>query len=306
MNTRPFTELYGLVEALCGCTFATQEQTRVNHFINRRARKAYAESEFWPRFYVVGEERVVSEAGLLSDEQSELSEIGTVLRIHATAPFLTRGSVEYADFHKTSSGTQITGYDPNSNDAMIVSGVIAQDATDTYLLLPDQIGGRDAYAIFTDSTSFPNGSLTYDESSAGWTLAYVDDSTPPGVSIWEAPGDVATPDMATTWAPSFNATGTPVVTAGSVYVAFITYKAALTTTYGTADGEESDFPEEWFDYAAHGAYSDWLRSEAQQDRAALAEAEANEILMQELEKIGRQGGSAAYTRVVNHGNTQWR
>ena len=303
MNTRPFTELSGLVEALCGCTFATQEQTRINYFINRRARRAYAESEFWPRFYVVGEERVVSSTGLLPDEQTGLSDIGTVLRIHGTAPFLTRGAVEYADFYKATSGTQITGYQASTSSSIQVS----TETTDT--AVPDPSGfyqlvsgtGQSATYILNgneNALTYPYGAIGYTDN---WELQYsLDDGTE---GLWNGQGDVDSPDEAAEWA-AITGSGIPVFDVP--YVAFVTYKAALSSTYGTADGEESDFPEEWFDYAAHGAYADWLRSEAQQDRAALAEQEADAILMQELEKIGRQSGGSVYTRVVTNQNTQWR
>ena len=87
---------------------------------------------------------------------------------------------------------------------------------------------------------------------------------------------------------------------------YITYKAALSDSYGDADGETADVPAEWFDYIAHGTYADFLRNDQQQDRAALAEQEAETILVKQLEKIGRQNGSSVFTRVVSNANTQWR
>jgi hypothetical protein len=208
MNTRPYTDLLGLVEALCGATLAEQERVRIRYFVNRRAQRAYAATELWPRFLVVGEERVVSEAGLLPYEQPALADIGTVLRIHATRPFLSDPAREYGEFYASTAGIQITGYQP----------------------------------------------------------AQVE----------------------------------------SLYSAFITYKAALAATYGSNDGDTTDVPEEWFEYAAHGAYADFLRNEGQQEKALVAEAEATEILQEQLEKVSRQGGARVATRVMNHANHQSR
>jgi len=306
MNTRPYSDLYGLVEALCGCTFAAQEAVRVKYFINRRAQRAYAESEYWPRFYVVGEERIVSEDGLLPYEQTGLSDIGTVLRIHASEPMRSRVAAEYGDFYAASGGIQITGYSSGGATSMVVTGILAQDATGTYYVTPEQTEGKDQYALNADPYFVPNGVIAYNSSTLAWSLIYKDDSETPVISIWEAVGDVETPDLATGWTAAFNATGTPTVESTTTYSAFITYKAALSATYGDTDGDTPDVPEEWFEYMAHGAYSDFLRNDQQQDRAALAEQEANEILMAQLEKIGRQNGSSAFTRVVTQANTQWR
>ena len=71
-------------------------------------------------------------------------------------------------------------------------------------------------------------------------------------------------------------------------VAFVTYKAAMPIYYGDSSYEESNIPYEWFQYIAHGVYADYLRSEGQQDRAAIAELEANEILTDELIRLDEQ------------------
>ena len=55
MTTRPYSELLAQVEALAGASLATQEQARVKIFANRRARKAFRECDYWPRFFRVGD-----------------------------------------------------------------------------------------------------------------------------------------------------------------------------------------------------------------------------------------------------------
>ena len=311
MNTRPYSDLYGLVEALCGCTFAAQEAVRVKYFINRRAQKAYAESEFWPRFYVVGEERIVSEDGLLPYKQPGLNDIGTVLQIHANEPFKSRSAPQYGDFYAASGGIQITGYDPANRttgpDYEITGSANTYFQQGQYYKFPNDDPNGDPTRFISNvdlSTTVPLGLIGYNTSNGLWAIYMIADLAT--IAFWEAGEVVATPDLVTTWVPSGNNSGSFTVTEFPIYSAFITYKAALSATYGDADGDTSDVPEEWFEYMAHGAYSDFLRSDQQQDRAALAEQEANEILMAQLEKIGRQNGSSVSTRVVTNQNTQRR
>jgi hypothetical protein len=254
----------------------------------------------------VGEERIVSEEGLLPLAQTGLQTIDKIIRIHAEDPFKSQAVYEYTEYYHDASGIQIAGYEANPKDAMIVSGVIAQDATGTYTVTPEQADGRDQYGLVADESHFPNGGISYNESTPAWNLVFVDDATPANVSLWTAIGDVATPDLATTWAPSFNATGTPVVTAGTTYSAFITYLAGIPATYGDGEGEESDVPEPWFEYMAQGAYTDWLRSDGQTEKAMAEEAIAADLLNQQLEKVSRSNGNQVITRVMSHATKQAR
>ena len=89
--------------------------------------------------------------------------------------------------------------------------------------------------------------------------------------------------------------------------AFVTYKAQHSDTYGDGATDTTAVPAEWFEYLAHGTYADFLRMEGQQEKAALADQEANEILTDELVRIDEQRGSQiASTRIFTHSNTQPR
>jgi len=78
------------------------------------------------------------------------------------------------------------------------------------------------------------------------------------------------------------------ITAGTIdpASAFVTYKEAWTPAI-TANS--TDIPGEFFDYIAHGNYEDFMRAEGQQEKAALADAEAADILTDELFLIDEQG-----------------
>jgi hypothetical protein len=70
--------------------------------------------------------------------------------------------------------------------------------------------------------------------------------------------------------------------------AFVTYKKQFADTYGDGNGETTAIPLEWFQYLAHGVYSDFLRAEGQQEKSALADQEADLILQEELLHIDEQ------------------
>ena len=87
-------------------------------------------------------------------------------------------------------------------------------------------------------------------------------------------------------------------------VAYVTYKAVMPESYGQSSTE---IPAEWFQYLAHGTYADYLRAEGQQEKAALADQEANEILTDELmraENVSTQNLVA--TRFLTNANMQMR
>ena len=89
--------------------------------------------------------------------------------------------------------------------------------------------------------------------------------------------------------------------------AFVTYKAQLTDTYGDGSGETTSIPAEWFQYLAHGTYADYLRAEGQQEKAALADQEAEALLQDELIRIDEQHTlQMVANRVFTNANMQVR
>lgn len=89
--------------------------------------------------------------------------------------------------------------------------------------------------------------------------------------------------------------------------AFVTYKAQLTDTYGDGSGESTAIPAEWFQYLAHGTYADYLRAEGQQEKAALADQEAEALLQDELIRIDEQHTlQMVANRVFTNANMQMR
>ena len=89
--------------------------------------------------------------------------------------------------------------------------------------------------------------------------------------------------------------------------AFVTYKSQLTDTYGDGAGETSAIPAEWYQYLAHGTYADYLRAEGQQEKAALADQEAEGLLQDELIRIDEQHTlQMVANRIFTNANMQSR
>jgi len=89
--------------------------------------------------------------------------------------------------------------------------------------------------------------------------------------------------------------------------AFVTYKAQLSDTYGDGAGESTSIPAEWFQYMAHGTYADYLRAEGQQEKAALADQEADILLQEEMIRIDEQHTlQLVANRIFTNANMQMR
>jgi len=90
--------------------------------------------------------------------------------------------------------------------------------------------------------------------------------------------------------------------------AYVTYKKQLTDTYGDgSSGTVVNVPDEWFEYLAHGTYADFLRAEGQQEKAALADAEAKDKLDDELIRISDMHTiNAVANRIQTNSNMQPR
>jgi hypothetical protein len=308
MTTFPYSDLLAQVEALAGATLATPERNRVKIFANRRARKAHRECDYWPHLLHVGEERIVSEEGLLPLAQTGLQTIDKIIRIHAEDPFKSQAVYEYTEYYHDASGIQIAGYelaDQTFGPNMLVSGTTSPPTDGIYYAGGPNESGRPAFSTNQDlTTSVPFSSITYQEDSGQWALLAV-----PSVGslfVWASSDDVASPDLVTTWTPLGTNSGSFTIESVPVYSAFITYLAGIPATYGDGEGEESDVPEPWFEYMAQGAYTDWLRSDGQTEKAMAEEAIAADLLTQQLEKVSRSNGNQVITRVMSHATKQAR
>lgn len=100
---------------------------------------------------------------------------------------------------------------------------------------------------------------------------------------------------------------TLVAGSGNPTEAFVTYKKQFSDTFGDAQGESTAIPAEWFQYIAHGTYADYLRAEGQQEKAALADQEADMLLQEEMIRIDEQHTlQMVSNRIFTNANMQMR
>lgn len=257
MQTKTYTELFALIQALCGVVFASIETPRIKALINRRALRAYRATNYWPRFLKIGEERRLSgdSAAVTTTVSGESYFIATVGNTNFTAIGASSNTVGVY-FTATGAGTgtgtvfPALGYLPYTQTGL--------SSVDTFLRAHKQAPYVTASVQEYDIMVTANGA----------TLV-VGDLNPA--------------------------------------TAFLTYKAQLTDTYGDGAGETPAIPAEWYQYLAHGTYADYLRAEGQQEKAALADQEAEGLLQEELIRIDEQHTlQMVANRVFTNANMQMR
>lgn len=272
MQVRTYADVLDRIEALSGKdTFTSAEQTRLLSLVNARWFRAYRASEYWPRYIYVGESRAVD------------PDTGAI-------PF-SQGS------------------------ALIVSGAGLDDVNGTYQPIGTE-NGEPVFYLNGDTTGeFPTKMVF---SGANWVLYYnngdmysttgdldpwaetwnVGDGASPAPSVTESPrADIdsfmrlssAAPygaNPATGYEVDFYVTNNgaiPLVTPQVPFTQlFVTHKAEWGGPYAA---NTTAVPIEFFEYIAHGAFSDWLRSTGQSLPQAQAEdGAAQEMLNYELLK----------------------
>jgi len=93
---------------------------------------------------------------------------------------------------------------------------------------------------------------------------------------------------------------------------FVTYKKtdsaqSGSSQYGGDSGDTTEIPAEWFQYIAHATYADYLRSEGQQEKSAVADQEAQMFLQEELFRVDQQRTSGVLgTKICTNSNYQLR
>lgn len=118
MQTKNYTtDLIPLIKSLCGVEFATIELPRIKAMVNSRAKRAYRATNFWPRFFKVGEERTVTN-GYVPWTQSGLDSVDTFVLIYRTAPFES-SSAQIFDFYIDNTGAKLVDGDLDSATAFV-------------------------------------------------------------------------------------------------------------------------------------------------------------------------------------------
>lgn len=101
---------------------------------------------------------------------------------------------------------------------MVVAGTLSPNAAGTYTF-KEIYNGRPSY---DKGTSGVDGYAALYWEGAYWVIVLFTDFTPLTFSDWQSASDVATPNLATGWAATSPATGTPTVTAGTTITPSLT------------------------------------------------------------------------------------
>jgi len=104
-----------------------------------------------------------------------------------------------------------------------------------------------------------------------------------------------------------NHEGAVLLNASDLTTVFVHYRQRI-PDYSAYDGEDSaqTFPYRFFNYVAYGAYSDWLQSEGQHEKARVVASQAEEAMLAELDIFERQQLQQTPTIFTTHTSQQWR
>jgi hypothetical protein len=334
MQTRTYADLFALIQALCGVVFASIETGRIKALINRRAQRAYRSSNYWTRFLKIGEERAVGPGGSPPVQASvEIGSDNSKLKFTAN-PVLFIGA--------DGNNCRVRAINPGTNNASLNASQSGYDLTISLATNSSGFAISTALQIktFILDSFFPpilcnlgngsNGSGVYEAHDYVSLEGGVNEVPPLDITANVVPYSEAGLQTIDTFlrifkqapyiASSVQEFDFTVTADGATLVAgdlnpstaFLTYKAQFTDTYGPGlpDGLSTDVtsvPAEWFQYLAHGTYADYLRAEGQQEKAALADQEAEALLTEELIRLDENHTSGFVSnRIRTNANMQLR
>lgn len=85
-QTKAYSDLLALIEALAGADFQTDELVRIKALINRRARDSFRKCDYWQRFLKLDEERILAVDNVVPYEPSSGTAADIFLRIAVGGP----------------------------------------------------------------------------------------------------------------------------------------------------------------------------------------------------------------------------
>jgi hypothetical protein len=325
MQTRLYSDLFGLVQALCGVAFSIADSIRIKALINRRANIAYRASNYWTRFLKVGEERYCTPAPVAAT--SVVPGSGYFVSTAETTDWSLVGLPAKAVFTATATGGTMT-VTAMTSGTIIVGDTLSRAGISaiTVTRFITGTGGVGTYGISNTGVAFVTGTVktfgvgdyfVATGTATGTGTVRLANSTIPYTQTGLSPVDtfLRVFKQAPYAASSVQEFDYTVTSGGAKLVsgdlnpltAFVTYKAQFTDVYGDNTGEVSDVPAEWFQYLAHSTYSDYLRAEGQQERASIAAAEADLVLQDELIRLDENHTSGFVSnRIRTNANMQLR
>jgi len=287
MQNKSYSNLIALVQALSGVdAFTTLEQSKMLAMANRRLYEAYDFSPTWPR-YIVGAQVRPAIDNVIAREYDNVAGIRTsssASRNATTVTIVCTAAVTFA----AGMSVAITG----------LSGTVTPNGTFTVTGI--------------DTTTIENDTFTYDLTSGTGVETYTGTATVAPVAI----DDIS--DFNRIWNANpfstngfheydffVDSSGATVINNATGNSGFwVGYKKQSPSPYTTAS---TNIPLEFFHYAAHATYADFLRMDGQVDKAIAEEQIAMTYLMLELSKAQNQrNNNSLFRRISTYVSTQSR
>lgn len=276
-----------LVQALSGVdVFTTLEQAKVLSMANRRLYEAYDFSPTWPRYIVGAQARpavnnIVSReydnvAGIRSSTSAKRSETTVTIVCSLAVSFVSGMSVAISGLSGTVS--------PNGTYA--VTGVSTTTVTND---------------TFTYSLAAGSGIETYTGTATVTPVAVPDISD--FNRIWSA--NPFSTNGFCEYEFFVDSDGATIINNATSNLGFwVGFKKQFSGPYTVLS---TDIPLEFFHYAAHATYADFLRMDGQTDKAMAEEQVAMTHLMLELSKAQNQrNNNSVFRRISTYTSTQSR
>jgi len=281
MQSKTYSDLLALIQSLAGVdSFTTAEEAKILAMANRRIYQGYNASPMWPRYLKGAQARPApngiipfeydATAGIRTSTGTE-SRSGTTVTITCTvAPDFVVGQ------YVTISGLGYSTTDPNGEYQVTgFSTVTLTDDTFTYELASGT--GTENYT--STATVTPTAIDDIEQAFRVW------DGNP-----MQSPGGVEYEFYA-------ESDGYHVISNFSGLEGFwVSYRAQWPGPYlSTA----TDIPLEFFYWAAHATYADFLRMDGQVDKAMAEEGAAQTYLVLEMDKAEHQRNNNAVLRRIS-------
>ena len=280
MQSKNYTDLLALIQALAGVdSFTTAEQTKLLAMANRRLYQGYNASPMWPR-YMKGSQARPAPNGIIPFEYDDVAGI------------------------RTSTGTE-----SRSGTTVTVTCTVAPDFVVGQYVTISGLGysttnPNGEYQVTGFSTvTLTDDTFTYDLASGTGTENYTGTATvtPTAIDDIEQCFRVWDDDPMQTGATEYEfyaeSDGYHVINNISNLEGFwISYRAQWPGPYLTA---ATNIPLEFFYWAGHATYADFLRMDGQTDKAMAEEGAAQTYLLLEMDKAEHQRNNNAVMRRIS-------
>lgn len=285
MQSKSYSDLLALIQSLAGVdSFTTSEQTKLLAMANRRLYQAYMASPMWPRYIHAAQARPAPDGVIpyAYDETAGIRSGSAATRSGTTVTITCTAAVDFVvGQYVTTSGITYSTVDPNG----------------TY-----QVTGLSTVTLENDTFTYEVASGTSTETYGGTivvTPVAIDDIEQV-LNIWD--DNPFLTNSARRYNYFADASGYHVVNNYSELEGFwVGYRAQWPGPYLAA---AVDIPLEFFYYAAHATYADFLRMDDQREAAMAEENAAQTYLVLEMDKAEHNANTNMIRRIINTHNSK--